>query len=260
MNEFEAFTRWRRMRDEGLAAPYGWLTLTSYQWLPAEPGVLELLPGRWSADADGARLAAGTEPGFTSLDGDPVSGTLTRSVGEGESIHWVRHDDTLVELGLRGGRYMIRTRVREHPLRAGFTGVPVFGYSPDWVVAGSYLPHDEPRVATIDSYRSDTTLEAEFDGDVLLQLGGRTLKLAAQDVGDGTLKLAFYDPTNGTDTAPWRFVSFAAPVPGADGAVLVDFNRTLNYPMAFSEFAACPAPLPGNLIPVPVTAGEKKPV
>ncbi|GAA4366930.1 DUF1684 domain-containing protein [Paeniglutamicibacter cryotolerans] len=260
MNEIDAFTRWRRMREEGLAVPHGWLTLTSYQWLPAEPGAVDMLPGRWSADADGARLEVGAEEGITNTDGDPVDGILTRCVGEDESIHWVRHGDTLVELGMRGGRYMIRTRTKEHPFRTSFTGVPVFDYSPAWIVSGTYQPHEAPRVATIDTYRPDTRLEAAFDGEVLLDIAGRTVSLAARDDGNGTLSVAFFDSTNGADTAAWRHVSFPAPAPGPDAAVRVDFNRTLNYPMAFSEFAVCPAPLAGNLIPVPVTAGEKKPI
>lgn len=257
MNDVEVFTRWRRMRDEGLAVPYGWLTLTSYQWLPAEPGSLELLPGRWSADATEARLQTGNDDGFTSPDGDPVTGTLRASVGEDESIHWVRHGDTLVELGLRASRYMIRTRTREHPRRAAFTGVPSYSYNPDWVMQGSYRPYAAPLRETIGSFRPDTMLQAEFAGEVQLELDGDVLPLAVQDDGNGTLTLTFFDETNGIETAPWRFVSF--PAPGADGRVRVDFNRTLNYPMAFSEFAVCPAPLPGNLLPLAVTAGEKKP-
>lgn len=257
MNDSEVFTRWRRMRDESLAVPYGWLTLSSYQWLPAEPGTIELLPGNWSAGAGGATLESEPGDGFTTPDGDPLGPVVSARVGEDESIHWVRRGEVLVELGMHGGRYMIRTRSREHPRRAAFAGVPVFDYSPHWVLPGSYRPYAEPRTATLDSCRADTSLVAEFDGEVELRFGGRTVSLAVREPGDGSLNLAFFDATNGGQTAPWRFVSF--PAPGPDGAVLVDFNRTLNYPMAFTEFASCPAPLPGNTIPVAVTAGEQQP-
>lgn len=47
------FTLGRRMRDEGLAVPFGWFSLSSYQWLPEDPCPLDLVPGSWSADATG---------------------------------------------------------------------------------------------------------------------------------------------------------------------------------------------------------------
>ena len=43
-----------------------------------------------------------------------------------------------------------------------------------------------------------------------------------------------------------------------DGSVLIDFNRTINLPFAFTAYGTCPAPVPGNRLGLPVTAGEKK--
>ena len=64
----------------------------------------------------------------------------------------------------------------------------------------------------IDSHRPDTWLEAQFDGDVLLDIAGRTVSLAARDDGTGTLSVAFFDSPHGAETATWRHVSFPAPV------------------------------------------------
>jgi uncharacterized protein (DUF1684 family) len=52
-----------------------------------------------------------------------------------------------------------------------------------------------------------------------------------------------------------RFLSAAAP---RDGAVVLDFNRAYNPPCAFSPWATCPLPLPQNVLPVRIPAGEKK--
>jgi uncharacterized protein len=43
-----------------------------------------------------------------------------------------------------------------------------------------------------------------------------------------------------------------------DQSVLIDFNRTINLPFAFTAYGTCPAPVPGNRLALPVTAGEKK--
>ena len=49
-------------------------------------------------------------------------------------------------------------------------------------------------------------------------------------------------------------------IPTETGSLVVDFNRTVNLPFSFTEFGTCPAPVPGNTSPVPVTAGEKAPI
>ena len=43
-----------------------------------------------------------------------------------------------------------------------------------------------------------------------------------------------------------------------DQSVLIDFNRTINLPFAFTPYGTCPAPVAGNRLGLPVTAGEKK--
>lgn len=257
MSAPEEFTQWRRMRDEGLAVPFGWLSLSSYQWLPEEPGPLDLVPGRWSADGTTAKASFGAADSVTTPDGDPVVGTLSKSLHEDESMHFVRRGDTLVELGVRGGRYMIRTRERTHPRLKAFTGVPLFDYDPAFVVPGHFTAFHAPRVVPVDSYRPDTKLKAELVGQVDFELGGRRATLGASQNADGSLTIAFRDATNGVQTAPWRFVTVTTPGPGAD--VVIDFNRTLNYPMAFSPHAVCPAPVPGNRLEVAVRAGELAP-
>ena len=42
--------------------------------------------------------------------------------------------------------------------------------------------------------------------------------------------------------------------------MIIDFNRAVNLPFAFTEFGTCPAPVPGNDLPLAVTAGELAPV
>ncbi|GAA1496656.1 DUF1684 domain-containing protein [Paeniglutamicibacter kerguelensis] len=251
------FTQWRRMRNEGLAVEFGWLTLSSYQWLPGTPGPLDLLPGFWSADANGAHAVFVPEDGVTDPDGEPLSGTLEKQLDEDESIHFVRVGDVLVELGVRDGRYMVRTRNRSHPTLREFTGVPVFAYDPAFVVQGRFTAFEPPRTVPIGSFREDANFTAELVGKVEFELAGQTHRLAATQNDNGSLVLAFGDATNGMSTAAWRFVGI--PAPAADGSVTIDFNRTLNYPMAFSPYAVCPAPAAGNRLDVPVNAGEQLP-
>jgi uncharacterized protein (DUF1684 family) len=54
-------------------------------------------------------------------------------------------------------------------------------------------------------------------------------------------------------------VSLEVAAPAADGTVILDFNHAVNLPCAYTEFATCPLPPPGNHLPVAITAGEKTP-
>ncbi len=72
---------------------------------------------------------------------------------------------------------------------------------------------------------------------------------------DLDLFLVFRDTTSGETTyGAGRFLS-AELVEGSDEVVL-DFNLATNPPCAFTPFATCPLPPPGNTLSVPVEAGE----
>ena len=46
---------------------------------------------------------------------------------------------------------------------------------------------------------------------------------------------------------------------GSQQAVTLDFNRAVNLPCAYTDFATCPLPPAGNRLPVAVEAGEQTP-
>jgi hypothetical protein len=70
------------------------------------------------------------------------------------------------------------------------------------------------------------------------------------------LFLVFGDATNGEGTyGGGRFLT--ADPPDSAGTVVLDFNRATNPPCAFTPYATCPIPPRENVLPVPVTAGEK---
>ena len=44
----------------------------------------------------------------------------------------------------------------------------------------------------------------------------------------------------------------------ANGEAVLDFNKAENPPCAFTPFATCPLPPPGNSLDVEIKAGEKR--
>lgn len=271
--------RFRDNRNAALATSHGWLTLTSLQWLPDTPTALDGVPGLWWTDGITAWLRATEKDGlraFSPDDGESgapgadggredgvVVGTLSARLNDEESLDWVGFggpDGTrvLVELAVRGGRYAIRTRDDASPVYTGFQGVPVFDYRPELVVTARFEPYPEPRAVPIATANPHVTSVHHSVGEVVFTLPGSDTehRLQAEEEKLGALTITFHDASNGDTTDEWRKVSTARPRP--DGTVVIDFNRAINYPSAFTDFGTCPAPVPGNAIPSAVEAGERK--
>ncbi|GAB3518888.1 DUF1684 domain-containing protein [Arthrobacter monumenti] len=260
------WAEWHRKREETLASQHGWLTLTSFQWLPSVPEQLEGLPGLWRSDGttaalttDGAEHFSIANPSAESaqVTGQHVSGTITAQLSNGESLMWLRNGELMIELAMRSNRYAVRIRDPRAATLREFDGVPTFDFSPGWVVPARFTPHDEPRTEPVKSARHDVTIPVTAVGDVLFEFDGGTHRLAASAGADGGLRLNFHDQTNGVTTAAWRFVETGPPA--EDGSVTIDFNRAINYPFSFTDFGACPAPMRVNSLELAVEAGEKAP-
>lgn len=254
----QRWNRFRTSRDTVLATEHGWLTLTSFQWLPAEPAPLEKVPGLWSTDGTTATLTASADDGLTLVaSGEPVAGTITASLADEESLNWVQAGSIVVELAVRANRYLIRTRDSAAPTLTSFTGVPTFDYKPELVFTATFEPYDAPRATPIETAHPAVSGVSTLVGDVVFDLDGTTYRLAAEEGKLGSLIVSFFDATNNVTSSHWRKLELTRPRP--DGTVVVDFNRAINYPSAFTDFGTCPAPVAGNRIGAAVEAGERDP-
>jgi len=91
-------------------------------------------------------------------------------------------------------------------------------------------------------------------GEITFEKDGAEYNLAAFKAGRA-LQLVFADATNGVDTySVGRFLFVA---PNADGTIILDFNRAVLPPCAFSYNFNCPLPPKQNRFPVAIEAGEK---
>lgn len=250
--------RWHRSREQELAAPYGWLSVTSLHWLDEAPRSIEGFPGLWSGDGYEVRVELAPED-EVARHGEPVSGSIDIPLDEDES------DDSLfcpasgivAEAGIRGGRPMVRLRDPEAPTRTGFDGVPTYDWDPSWVLAAHFRPYGEEVVHEVATAQPDVYQPMSFWGEVTFCRDDRDVTLQVSG-GHGDAVVVFHDSTNGVDTADWRFVALGEVDPA--GGTTLDFNRAVNFPAAFvPRFTTCPRPLPGNEIPFPVTAGERRP-
>jgi len=260
--------RWERFRsgrNAALAADYGWLTLTSFQWLQPEPSDLELVPGLWSTDGTTAFLTASAADGLSFVEsGEPVDGTVSAVLQDEESLMWVQFGgedgrQVVVELAMRADKYAIRTRDNSSPVLTEFKAVPTYDYNPAWVIDGRFEAYPEPVDVPIGTANPLVDGVHRSVGEVVFRVPGvpHEIRLHAEAEKLGALNVTFHDETNGDSTDEWRKVFIPRPRP--DGSVVIDFNRTINYPSAFSPYGTCPMPVRGNSIDVRVEAGEKLP-
>ena len=250
--------RFRTNRNEALAEDHGWLTLTSFHWLPETPTAFEHIPGYWSVHEGKVVLSASAADGLSLVASSAtVDGTISIQVSDEESVSWVSYGTVVVELGMRANRYMIRTRDSAAPTLTSFTGVPVFEYNPELVVEGTFTSYEQPRTEVIETAHPEVPGKAVLVGEVSFELDGQRHTLAAEAGGLGSLVVTFFDASNNLSSAAWRKLEITKPRP--DHSVVVDFNRTINYPSAFSDFGTCPQPVATNAISVPVEAGERNP-
>jgi hypothetical protein len=249
---------WHKQHQDHLAAPDGFLAITSINWLSETPTRFADAPGEWSADDSGVSviLADGEE---LQLDATVITGTHHFGRVPERGGLFPRDASAVYEVAKRGGNDILRPRHPDHELRARFRGTPAYAPDPRWVVRGHYRPFAAPRDTTVGSVVEGLLHVYDAPGAVEFEVGGQPMALTAfNGQAPGSLHILFTDATSGVTTYRANRSLQVAP-PDADGTVVLDFNRATNLPCAYTQFATCPLPPAENHLPIPVEAGEQIP-
>jgi uncharacterized protein (DUF1684 family) len=250
--------RWHDEREETLREPHGWLALTALEWLDDQPRAFADLPGTWRAPGDGTVEIAASAADGVEVDDEQVDGTRVVNPVDGAPGVLVTVGERVVELARRTDSYALRVRDPQAATRTVFRGVPHFPVDARWVLTGRFEPYAEPQRITVGAVVDGLSHFPTAVGTVTFELGGREHRLVALDGKGGGLTLHFHDATNGTSTYGGGRI-LRTDDPAEDGALVVDLNRTVNLPCAFTAFATCPLPPADNVLDVAVEAGEKLP-
>jgi uncharacterized protein len=122
-------------------------------------------------------------------------------------------------------------------------------------ITARFEPYPEPK-----KVRVPNVLGGEFEytspGLLKFKIGGAEYRLEPVTEEDGKLFIIFRDLTARTETyQAGRFLYADAPV---NGTVVLDFNKAVNPPCAFTKYATCPLPSAQNRLSVEIPAGEKR--
>lgn len=154
----------------------------------------------------------------------------------------------------RGDDFYIRLRDLESENLQSFHDINTYPIDEQWKVEAILDTTTKNKIEVTDVLGHINNEESA--GTLVFTIDGKEYRLDALDEGDN-LFVIFADKTNETATYfTGRFLN----VKKADenGRVYLDFNKAINPPCAFTDFATCPLPPKQNMLPISITAGEKR--
>ena len=262
--------KWRQKRVEELTGEGGWLSLAGLFWLKqgqnrfgSAPSNEIALPRNRAPRLAGSlwlsngivRLRAKPDAGITH-DGARAINLVLESDADGKQ--------TILKLGSltfyvikRGERLGVRVKDPQNPDRSSFGGLDYFPVNPKWILDAKYEAHVPHKMISIVNVLGMVE-EMPSPGTLVFDVDGKTYRLdPVLEKGEKQWFIIFADATSGKETYGAGRYLYADP-PGADGKVILDFNKSYNPPCAFTKFATCPLPPRQNRLPFRVEAGEKK--
>jgi uncharacterized protein (DUF1684 family) len=232
-NYLREVEKFRAQTENELKADDGWLTVV---------GLIRLTEGENDAPAHMGKIIF--SHGEAIYNGKALK----------PDIDIVRNGQASFFLIKRGGEFFIRVKDNGSALRRNFTGLKWFPVEEKWRIETKFTPFDRPKTILFDSHNG-VKQSMESPGYVTFLRDGKEYRMDA--VMDASrLFFIFRDATSNKST--YGAARFLYADPPKDGVVILDFNKAINPPCAFTPYATCPLPPPQNRLTLAITAGEKK--
>jgi uncharacterized protein (DUF1684 family) len=257
----------RARREAAIRSEYGWLSLAGLYWLsegenavgsgasnpirlpdraPAHTGVFKL-----SKEGVTFTPAAGVS---TRLNYAPLETTSPFLKPDSSGQDFMHIGDIQMVVIERAGKLAIRVWDPQNETRRNFAGCVWYAKDDRYRVRARVKSFAKPKSVTIvDSIGIERP--GELNAALSFELDGKQHTLEAEARDDGSYYIIFRDATAGKTTyGSGRYLTSEV---AKEGEVIIDFNIAYNPPCAFTEFATCPLPLPQNILPIAIEAGEK---
>ena len=257
--------KWRHEQETRLRSETGWLTVVGLEWLQAGENPIGSgaenrvhLP-KSAPETLGSILLEDdkTRIRFAKVDGVTLEG---RSIEENQIYDLDEHVE--VKIGsitffriTRKNGVGIRVRDSQAEARKNFHGRVWFEPQSDFVVEARWQELEEKKILKVPDILGNENDEIAA-GRASFTIEGKACELYPIRQGD-SLFFVFKDQTSGKETyGAGRFLYTGFP---ENGKLTLDFNRAVNPPCAFTDFATCPIPAKENRLAVAIAAGELKP-
>jgi len=247
---------WRAHRLARLTAEDGWLNIIGRWWLEqasvsigsAEDNdvVLPVGPAYVGTLAQEAAGAIAFQP--ANSGGAPITLTPDKKSPSRFTVGRL-----LLEVTTLAGQNALRIRDRESHAGREFGGIDYFPIDPAWRFVADWIPLAQPLTMTVDTMIGIPT-EVTITHKAAFTRDGVRHELLPTHGTPEAPQFVIRDLTSGKETYPASRFLFGEDI-GAD-TIMLDFNKAINPPCAFTDHAVCPLPPPENVMPVRIAAGE----
>jgi len=270
---------WRSQHVADLQKPDGWLSLIALEWL--QPGEISIgsapdskihLPPTAPAHLAILKFENNLVTLLPPKEGFPAGLLVDGSPGKEQVLRADPDKDKLnsrVTLGTmnfyvirRADEVAVRVKDSKSPTLLEFHPLKWYDPNPAYRVTAKWTPYVPAKNITLarlvgKSYSLPVPGVAEFT------LQGKTFRLepVLEDPNNPKLFFILRDTTSAETTYPaCRFLYTGFPDHGIDqpGELVLDFNHLENPPCAYTQFATCPLPPPGNRLPIALPVGEQR--
>ncbi len=243
-------------REESVVQPTGHLALVNTQWVDSEQTIWGV-PGRWAPRPEGGLVVSAAASDAIIVDGVLVTESAVVRGKDDANPSVVVFSDTVSGFVIAGeeGQYGLRVWDSQSEAIQQFGSIDAYPYNPNWVITGKFKENPAGTTMGFEHLKDNgKTKEQVIPGEITFSKDGIDYNLAAFKAGRA-LQLVYADASNGVDTYSVGRFLFIAPQP--DGTVILDFNRAVLPPCAFSYNFNCPLPPKQNRFTVAINAGEK---
>jgi len=264
----KAIEKWRSDQEASLKKETGWLTVAGLFWL--KEGINTIGAG----ENFDVRLTENFKRGkFGEIDFKDGKAVLkvekdveAQSDGKNVSMIELAPDEkgkpTEIQTGSqtfylikREDRFGIRLKDSNSEARRNFKGLHWFPIDESYKVTARLEAWPEPKEVLVPNVLGGS-FKMKSPGMLKFTLKGKECSLQPVLEDDGMLFIIFSDGSNRGET--YKSGRFLYADQALNGETALDFNKAENPPCAFTPFATCPLPPPGNSLDVEIKAGEKR--
>jgi uncharacterized protein (DUF1684 family) len=256
-----SWQEWHEAHERSRTDRLGILAATGLHWLGTARLRVPGVPGAWSLGEEGPMVELGAGEALTA-DGAVLTGAhdLAPLLHDGTALLGFVEDgvEGVAEVSRRGRGVMLRPRRADSPYLDAYTGTHAYPADAQWAVPARFIARDEARSRQVEAVLPGLHHTFSSPGHLEFSAAGGTHRLTAFAGADGDLTVLFRDATSGITTyAANRSLTVGAP--GPRGETVLDFNRAVNLPCAYTDYSTCPLPPAENTLPFAIDAGEKMP-
>ena len=261
--------KWRSDEEADLKKETGWLTVAGLFWLKEGINTVGAGPdfdvrltenfkqGKLGEiDFKNGTASLKVEDGVESQgDGKGITTTIQLVSDEKGKPTEIRAGSQTFYLIKREERFGIRLKDSQSKARLSFKGQHWFPIDETYKVTARFEAFPEAKEVMVPNVLGGK-FKMKSPGTLKFTLKGKDYSLQPVEEDDGKLFIIFSDGSNRSETyKSGRFLYADKPV---NGEAVLDFNKAENPPCAFTPFATCPLPPPGNNLEVEIKAGEKR--